>query len=202
MKQHNYKAGDKVRIIGNECRYMSGSFHIFDIGDVVTVEHVCPDGDLFCVRDRDRKRNRVYIEHVEPVKAAEADKPAFTRDDIKAGYLLEVKKQGKKDTFYMTVAPAVYPEPEDLGCCCPGRHWWPLCLFDRDTLRRTDGHEILRVYGCASNRLLLDNTPKERELLWERQEEPKEEPKAVEMTVAEISEKLGYEVKIVKEKTN
>lgn len=193
MKQHNYKAGDKVRIIGNKGRYIPGPFHDYDIGDIVTVEHVCADGDLNCKRARDGKISRVYQEHVEIVKA---DKPVnFTLDNIKAGYLLEVRSKKEGYNFYMTVVPGKGDAPDGLGCCCPGRHWWPLSLFDKDTLRCDDGDEILRVYGLTTNKSLLANTPEERELLWERHEEPK----AVEMTVAEISEKLGYEVKIVKE---
>ena len=124
----------------------------------------------------------------------------FNRDDIEAGYLLEVKRESDGETFYMTVAPANYGAPDELGCCCPKKEWWPLAVFDKDTLiyRAVNTFTILRVYGPTTNLHLLDNTTDERPLLWER----KEEPKVVEMTVAEISEKLGYEVKIVKEKTN
>ena len=192
MKQHNYKKGDKVRIIGNNCLTFTGKLHEFNIGDIVTVENVNGDGSLLCARAADNKTQIVYPEHVELAEAT------FTRDDIKAGYLLEVKDERDGNTFYMTVIPSI---KDPLGCCCPGKHWWPLSCFSEDKLTYRGcvfTATIMRVYGLAYNCDLLDNTPDGRKLLWERPEEPK----VVEMTVAEISEKLGYEVKIVKEKIN
>lgn len=205
MKTHNYKAGDKVRIIGNRGIGGKGIRHNYCFGDIVTVAFVDEDGDLHCDGPAYKHagpigmRQIVSPKHVELVTSVEPEAPVFTRDDIKAGYLLEVKRDTSAETFYMTVVPSKYDEPEELGCCCPDRDWCPLHSFDRDTLAFAEVYKaltIVRVYGPSGNRLLLANNPEGRTLLWER----KEEPKAVEMTVAEISEKLGYEVKIVKEK--
>lgn len=186
MKKHNYKEGDKVRITGNDG---NGLHHHFGAGDICVVERVFDERDVAeVVRVDDPLRQRVNFENIEPV---ETDKPAiFDRDDIKAGYLLEVKVPWEgAEPFYVTVLPSHHYDGADLGCCCPGKYWCPVDKF-------YDGraNEILRVYGPTSNQHLLDNTTEDRELLWERPEEPK----AVEMTAAEISEKLGYEVKIVK----
>lgn len=188
MKQHNYKIGDKVRIIGKN----NTPFHQFEVGEVVQVYEIATrTGSLWC-------RNGSKGQYVNPADVELVAPDIFNRDDIKAGYLLEVKKENNGEIFYMTVVPSNYNEPYSLGCCCPGKEWWPLSCFGKDTLvykgpLHTD--TILRVYGLATNMNLLKNDPESRELLWERQEKPK----AVEMTVAEISEKLGYEVKIVKE---
>lgn len=200
MEKNNIKVGDKVRIIGNKGRYDKGPHHYYAIGDIVEVIGVGNDGDLHCEKTAERPpffglRQIVNPRHVELV---EAGKPVlFNLDDIKAGYLLEVKRNKGGETFYMTVVPAKYDEPDRLGCCCPEKEWWGLNYFEETTLATESGScTILRVYGPTANMRLLDNTPDGRELLWERQEEPK----VVEMTVAEISEKLGYEVKTVKEK--
>lgn len=185
MKQHNYKAGDKVRIIGNDNRPRHG----YSFGDVVDVIKIDGVGVLYC----DHKGHKQYVNprDVEPSEAT------FTLDDIKAGYLLEVKNERGGHTFYLTVIPSTY-RGGTLGCCCPGEHWMPLEEFDKETLVNTINASlaILRVYGPTTNKHLLDNTTEDRGLLWERQEKPK----AVKMTVAEISEKLGYDVEIVKEK--
>lgn len=188
MKQHNYKAGDKVRIIGNGDAFKTceGIHHNFRIGEVVRV--LCIDSD-YLVCDNDGLTQCISPQHAEPV--------TFSRDDIKAGYLLEVEDGRDGTTFYMTVVPSARVDAV-LGCCCPDKHWWPLSCFDEDTLVYRGPAftaTILRVYGRTNNRLLLANTPANRKLLWEREKKPE----AVKMTVAEISEKLGYDVEIVKE---
>lgn len=114
----------------------------------------------------------------------------FKLSDIKAGYLLEVTYYDER--LNMTVMPSkgspfeadarekalgiVYdPEDGSLGCCCPGSHWWPLAQFtDADNLRVQDGTaQIEAVYGYTANRYLLDNSPKNRELLWRREDPAK-----------------------------
>lgn len=203
MSVDKYKKGDKVRIVSKwrGCRPDGGKRDKW-LGKVMTV---LAKKSLYyqMVEDQGECRfspgNDGWCWHDEEIEClAEGGVPGvFNRDDIKAGYLLEVKFDGDIETFYMTVGHAKYGAPEELGCCCPVKEWWPLHNFDRDTLiyEGLRSAKILRVYGPTSNRLLLANTPEERTLLWERQEEPK----VVEMTVAEISEKLGYEVKVVKE---
>lgn len=189
MKQHNYKKGDKIRIV----KKANSPAHSFSVGQIVEVKEITPStGSLFCVCGT--RSQYVHPDDVEPVE----EPVIFPLDNIEAGYLLEVKNENNGETFYMTVVPTKYGAPDELGCCCPGKEWWPLSCFDKDTLVYKGVRfpaTILRVYGPTINMHLLDNTAEERELLWERQEEPK----VVEMTVAEISKKLGYEVKIVKE---
>lgn len=111
---------------------------------------------------------------------------------IEAGYLLKVESgEGKKEVHYMTVLP---DHRGNLGCCTPGKHWWPLNSFGAEG--RFADSEVKAVYGPTCNRLLMDNTPEDRELLWVR----KEEQQVVDMTLAEIQEKLGHPFRIVPEK--
>ena len=113
----------------------------------------------------------------------------FTRDDIKAGYLLVVKDDGDEAEYNMTVIPNNF---EELCCCSlEPAHWWPLYQFDMHNLVYEDC-QIIKVYGCTNNYCLLANSTVDRDLLWERPKGPKK------MTVAEICAALGYDVEIVK----
>jgi hypothetical protein len=98
-------------------------------------------------------------------KPAEPEK-LFPIADIKAGYLLKVRNTDDGSEFYMTVVPGSYMEPGELGCCCPGAHWWPVSDFGTDL--KNDVYQIVAVYDVAPNRYLLDNKPDNREMLWSR----------------------------------
>jgi len=114
----------------------------------------------------------------------------FKDIEIKAGYLLKVESgEGEKEIHYMTVVPT---RNRGLGCVTPGEHWWPLSSFNRDGV--FEDSEIKAIYGPTYARCLLDNSPEDRELLWEREEETT----AVDMTLEEIEKKLGHPVRIVK----
>ena len=118
----------------------------------------------------------------------------FNRDDIKAGYLLVVKDKETGEQFNMTVVPGNrfnFGKDGDLGCCFPSRHWWPLENFDRADLTNGD-YQVIEVYGHTNNRMLLDNSTEDRDLIWKREKDVKK------MTLAEICEALGYDVEVVK----
>lgn len=125
----------------------------------------------------------------------------FKKADIKAGYLLRVKNGDKE--FNMTVAPTkAYTAPfiahlilgevdtaaGDLACC-GADHWWPVKYFNDDLETRT-GDQVVAVYGYTTVGSVLDNSTRNRELLWER-----DAPKR--MTLEEIEKALGYQVKVV-----
>lgn len=107
--------------------------------------------------------------------------------EIKDGYLLVVKTRGK--IHNMTVGNCCI-NSMGLGCVTPGEHYWPVDKFNADGVYMES--QILAIYGRTYNCCLLDNSTKDRELLWERKETKK-------MTVSEICEALGYDVEIVKE---
>jgi hypothetical protein len=114
----------------------------------------------------------------------------FPLDEIEAGYLLKIHDDDGSE-YYMTVN---YNCRNDLGCSCPEPHcYWNLNRFDDNLIYRDA--RIIAIYGRSLNKLLLANTPEERELLWER----KEETKAKKMTVTEVCKALGYDIEIVKE---
>lgn len=102
----------------------------------------------------------------------------FKVEDIKAGYLLVVRK-GVDDPFNMTVVPGT---GGCLGCCCPRAEWFPLERFDEELFYA--GYDVVEIYSETCNMKLLDNSTASRELLWVRP--------VVRMTHKEIEEALGY----------
>lgn len=121
----------------------------------------------------------------------------FKLEDIKAGYLLKLEK-GKK-VHYAAVSNGSCAEGDagrdgSLGFCAENQEsYGELCEFGVDLINKYNNRlRIVAIYGYTHNRFLLDCSPKDRELLWERKEPKK-------MTVAEICKELGYDVEIVKE---
>jgi hypothetical protein len=108
--------------------------------------------------------------------------------EIKDGYLLVVETGAK--THNMTV---ISDSRDLLGCVTPGQDWWDVACFDKNGV--FSDSRIVAIYGRTDNRFLLDNSTNNRKLLWKREEKPA----AVKMTVAQICEKLGFEVEIIKE---
>lgn len=99
----------------------------------------------------------------------------------------------------------VFLDPDTDCLYGPAKHWdSKTLLHTRELLRgRRADLDIVAVYGyvrrapvsltpLALRRLLLSTDTKSREELWRRRE-------AVKMTLAQICEKLGYDVEIVKE---
>lgn len=129
------------------------------------------------------------LKHLEE-KKEEHDMKFFPVDEIKAGYLLEVKDD--RGVYNMTVVPN---SRGTLGCVSrsdtDNYNWWSVDQFTKN-LTYADA-KILRVYGPTFDSDLLLCSTKGRELLWERKDEPKK------MTVAEVCKELGYDIEIVKE---
>lgn len=97
-------------------------------------------------------------------REVKAEKPAlklFLLGDIKAGYLLKVRRLNEE--FFMTVLPN---DAGDLGCCNNSHDWWPLARFGAEL--NYLGSRIDAVYGCTHNKGLLANSPADRKLLWSR----------------------------------
>lgn len=108
--------------------------------------------------------------------------------EIKDGYLLVVKTGDK--VHNMTVA---HNHDGKLACVTPEQHWWPVDCFDENGV--FEDSKIVAIYGRTTNARLLDNSIEKRSLLGKREEGPA----VVKMTLAQICEKLGFEVEIVKE---
>jgi hypothetical protein len=108
--------------------------------------------------------------------------------EIKDGYLLVVETDG--EIHNMTV---VHDHSGNLGCVTPEKHWWSAHHFNENGI--FGDSEVVAIYGRTYNAYLLDNSTEDRDLLWKREEKPA----AVKMTVAQICEKLGFEVEIIKE---
>jgi hypothetical protein len=196
MENHNFKIGDKVRIIGNgDGTSTDVVHHHFAIGDVGTIKRASAFSDLYV-------RVGSLYQYVSPchVELIEDDNPTpeiknndpmpeiknnNSMPEIKDGYLLVVETHGEKHN--MTV---VHNDNDELGCVTPDKHFWNVRNFDVDG--DYWGSKIVAIYGRTYNKYLLENSIARRELLWERKEPKK-------MTVAEICEALGYEIEIVTE---
>ena len=86
----------------------------------------------------------------------------FPLEDIKAGYLLEVRDSLGRE-YFMTVVPG--GKTGELGCCS-NEDWWPVARFGESL--DYNGRQIVAVYGYTCNMALLKNSPSDRDLLWSR----------------------------------
>lgn len=109
----------------------------------------------------------------------------FKKGNIKVGYVLELNNS--EDHLVMVL-------PGKCSTCISGTYdWWDFDEFEEDLVYK-DSY-ITKIYGFATNDAAYKLSTEDRELLWER----KPAIPIKEMTVAEISAALGYDVKIVKE---
>lgn len=67
MEKHEFKIGDKVRIVGNGDKVHTTRHH-FDNGEVVEIESITTDGSLFLRRWSDGLLQIVDQEHVEAIE--------------------------------------------------------------------------------------------------------------------------------------
>lgn len=130
------------------------------------------------------------LKHLKEEKKEEHDMKFFPVDEIKDGYLLEIEEDGK--TYYAITA---HNEDGKLGWCSKGnKDYCYVYRFTEALVHRSkEGLKIRKIYGRTMNKFLFDFSPNNRELLWERKDEPKK------MTVAEVCKELGYDIEIVKE---
>lgn len=132
----------------------------------------------------------------------------FTLEDLKSGMVVVLKNEKR---FLVTRAGRFTKILTD------GLHtWYYLSEWDNETLKckslivvdqrrgrfschtqRQESHDITEVYGLINDSKhyqdALCTSIEHRDLLWSRKKPP------VKMTVAEICEKLGYDIEIVKE---
>lgn len=133
----------------------------------------------------------------------------FNMWKIHAGYVVEFRNGERGLAMRYDNGNAgdnlVFLDPNTDCLYGPAKHWdSKTLLHTRELLRgRRADHDIVAVYGyvrrapvsltpLAFRRLLLSTDTKSREELWRRRE-------AVKMTLAQVCEKLGYDVEIVKE---
>lgn len=90
----------------------------------------------------------------------------FKLEDIKAGYVLEVKR-------YDEVFHAMVMQTErGLGMCTLNKeHFWDMKEFDKNLVysRTASKPQINKIYGFSpTNMYALDIKPRNRKLLWDR----------------------------------
>lgn len=132
----------------------------------------------------------------------------FTLEDLKSGMVVKLKN----DKRFLVIRAGRFTKILTDGFDT----WYYLSEWDNENLKckslivdqkrggffhhtqRQESHDIMEVYGLINDSKhyqdALCTSIEHRELLWSRKKPP------VKMTVAEICEKLGYDVEIVKEK--
>ena len=123
----------------------------------------------------------------------------MTKADLKSGMIVEFRN-GKQD---MVMLNPDCKGREFIGLNESGGGYMPLCEYDED-LTKINGNtawDIVKVYSVGEKiSSIFSNEEyalRYKKLIWERKEKP------VEMTIAEIEEKLGIKnLKIIKENNN
>jgi hypothetical protein len=175
-----FKVGDRVKIvrcIGNGG--LSLEDRLLAVGEEYVIESVNPNCFNPC-RDNYGLVGRSFV--VYDVELELVEPKQFTKSDLKDGMVVEYRRGWMELVLGEKTV-------DDTGS-------HSLCNFNNNLMNdRSRESDIMRVYtvngdikdiGCIFNRDFLT-------LLWER----KEEPDYIEMTVAEIEEKLGYKIKVV-----
>ena len=105
------------------------------------------------------------------IEKSGSKKKIFPLDEIKSGYLIRVRENGRHE-FNMTVfeAKQFMEKRSNLAVVCKEeRHFWYLVEFDKDLISRgAKEMEIVEVWGQTLPAFGLDNEREGRKLLWKR----------------------------------
>lgn len=180
-KEIKIKVGDKV-LLKNERGKQWEPSGMMDkyIGKVVTVSEVFGiAGEFFNIEEDDeythyfRDKWCFHIANIERVITED-----FTRDDLQFADIVTTRN-GER---YVVANEGMFGEKDGYWL---GSEYIP--NFYKQDLKYDSNLEGNRIYDIVK-------VERSGQVIWERSEEVKE------MTIAEISEALGYEVKVVKEK--
>lgn len=186
-KEIKIKVGDKV-LLKNERGENWNSDGDMDKykGKVVTVSGFIPfNSDSFYIKededDEDAKSTFTgrWIFDIDDIEKVITDD--FTLDNLQFADIVTTRN-GER---YVVAEGRIYGEGSDYKLDC-------------DDLSDVYDEHLICINSWGSNNSYFDIMKVERagQVIWERSEEVKE---VKEMTIAEISEALGYEVKVVKE---
>lgn len=184
-KEIKIKVGDKVLLKNRRGSGWSqcGSMDKY-MGKIVTVSYIDNDGDFNIEEDNYVKPNLCFgkwyfcIDDIERIMYDD-----FKLDDLQFADIVTTRN-GER---YVVGEDNMFGESEcyHLDCCRIER------VYEKD-LKYT--HKSFYDNGIDYDIMKVERAG---QVIWERFEEKKEPAK--EMTIAEISEALGYEVKVVKE---
>ena len=182
LKPFTKKEGQKYKVIGND-------FNDFEIGEIVTLSIVGKVYGVSYYKKDDAVVTLYDIDHpgceVEFYADAEEHKEneMFTKDDLQVGYVVKTKS-GK-------FAQVVFLKGYGLCILYENRDGLSLGEYSDDLSYNGKVHDIEEVYGHAVSWVDLGRFGAgNRELLWKRNE-------IKEMTLAELQEHFGYEIKVV-----
>lgn len=187
LKPFFKKVGQKYKVIGNVDEDAEIS-----IGDIITLISIENDNLSYYESENvpsfpmyDLDHPKCEVEFYEDVEDAEEQKEneMFTKEDLKVGYLVKVRKGGLAHVVNTT----------QKGMCLnyeEGRDTFN--IFNNDlTSKWLSGYDIIEVYGLTETGY---NAHKfevgDRKLLWKREE-------VKEMTIEDIQKVLGYKIKVV-----
>lgn len=186
-KEIKIKVGDKV-LLKNERGGNWNSNGDMDkyIGKVVTVRGFIPfDTNSFYIKededDEDAKSTYAgrWVFGIDDIERVMTDN--FTRDDLQFADIVTTRN-GER---YVVANEGMFGEEDGYWL---GSEYMP--NFYKQDLKYDSNLEGNRIYDIVK-------VERAGRVIWER---PEEEKEVKEMTIAEISEALGYEVKVVKEK--
>jgi hypothetical protein len=185
------KKGDLVRSIGHGCDVTKGKK--YEVTGVKTYD----DGDIMAIEFYDDKYDHRIIGLSSFEKVLE-----FGKKDLKNGYILEDENgniwlvlERKSGLFATEIRKFDGSTPNELGSSIINFEDALTEDLKSENNAFNPTCDIVKVYDLpdyTSNYLDVKN----RELLWKREEE---EVEVEELTVDEISEKLGYKIKVIGE---
>ena len=183
------KVGDKFEII-------TGGY--FKEGEIVELIELEEDGvHLYSNGEED-----YYLadSKVERLKFQVGDKDEVTRyPELKVGQVVEMYdySENKEYLAMITHAKGMFEDGtgEPIIALTSKHTWFPVEEFN-DELKYVN-HEVRKLYGYSAVKFSNDISTEDRTLIWERQVED-EEIEVKEMTLQEVIDELGYEIKIKK----
>lgn len=196
LKPFTKKVGQKYKVIRNDENPLA-------VGSIITLSEIAGDSSamsryrvykldwdvLEVMYDLDHPHCEVEFyedaEEVEDVVEEEItkEKSMFVKSDLEVGYVVKTKS-GK-------FAQVVFLKGPGLSILYENRDGLPLRGYSDDLSFNGKVHDIEEVYGhSAAWEDLGRFDAGDRELLWKRKE-------VIEMTLAELQEHFGYEIKVV-----
>lgn len=159
------------------------------LGEIVTlfkVSNICShyigEDGLHALFDIDQENSQVAFYQDEQY-FTEEESNMFTKDDLEVGYMVKTKS-GK-------FAEVVFLKNEGISILYADRDGLSLRDYGDDLIYNGRAHDIEEVYGYAETWSdLARYGAGDRELLWKRKE-------VKEMTLSELQEHFGYEIKVV-----
>lgn len=172
FNKDNLKVGDKVLLINERGTEWNpeGKMDKYK-GKIVTISKL--KDSCFEIKENDPKKDGFFSKWNFYYKDIERKVTNFTRDDLEFGDILTLRNEER----YVHASEHIYGEDEDYHLDCD-----EISYYHTEKLKHEDDsdYDVVKVERVG-------------QVVYEREEELKE------MTLSQVCEQLGYDVKIVKE---